>query len=349
MSFQYHRTLHKQAPLVSLLFLTSRCNFASCIYCFAENRGEFTDLPLETWKNIILDLKKRGCKLIFLMGGEPLLYQGFDEIVDFVKSQGLMCHVITNGSLVPKFIDTLMMVDLVEVSIDGLENGNDANRGLGTFRLIDMALNSLKENNVPFRLSCVLTKNNISDIKPLLDYSSKFNVYIGFTIPAEPKNQECKLLFLSREELIKAYKEIRGLTNFYKITLSKKSIDHILNYPCNFDKIINKDDSFKIHVPKFGRLVEKQVSPNYVYPNECPYGRFIVFIDASGNIYPCTSLWELKDTYTPKNIFKDGIDEALKNAQKVPCWACVCAGSEEWNRASSFRGLVHQIRFALSQ
>jgi len=331
MSFQYHRTFNKPAPLVSLLFLTSKCNF-NCMYCFAEHKGEIPNMPIEDWKKIILDLKMRGTKLVFLMGGEPLLYYGFSELVEFVNSLGLMCHVITNGSLVPKFIDTLKKADLVEVSLDGIGEANDKNRGHGTYDKIVDGIESLKKNNIPMRLSCVLTKNNVNNIDELIEFSDETNSYIGFTIPAEPKNEECKDQFLTQEELLDAYRKIRTLTDNHKITLSKKSIDHILNYPCDFDEIINSDSKLKY----------------LLYP-QCPYGRFIVFVGASGDIYPCTSLWELKDIFQPKNIFKDGIDEALKNVQNLPCLACICAGGIEWTEMSSFSGLAHALKFSMSQ
>jgi MoaA/NifB/PqqE/SkfB family radical SAM enzyme len=262
------------------------------------------------------------------MGGEPLLYYGFSELVEFVKQQGMMCHVITNGALVPKFIDTLKKVDLVEVSLDGREDGNDLNRGKGTYSLITAGIRSLRENHIPFRLSCVITKNNVEDIRHLVKYADPFHAYVGFTIPAEPKDQDCKNLFLSNDEVRDAYKHIRKLASAYKITLSKKSIDYILDYPQDYDVIIRK-------------------SPTEV--STCPYGQFIVFVDSSGNVYPCASLWERKDIYTPKNIFKEGLDEALKNAQTLMCLRCACAGSEEWNYMSSFRGLVHAVKFSISQ
>jgi len=336
-SFQYHRAFNKHAPLVSLLLLTARCNF-SCTSCYVEHRGEFPDLPVETWKKIIMDLKSRGNKLIFLMGGEPLLYAGFSELVDFIKSQGLQCHVITNGALIRKHIGTLKKVDLVETSLDGAEKGNDANRGIGTFKLIDAGMHALKENKIPFRIKCVLTQANVGDVQWMLDYASQFDVYTDFTIPIESTNPkyDCSVP-ITKNQLIDVFKQILELSDKYKITTSKKGINHILNYPYDFDKIVNKTDE----------------SHTSVYPHECPFGRFIIFVDARGNIYPCSPLWGnfLRDipVFTPKNIFKDGIDDALKNAQNLPCWICIHEGGVEWVEMSSFRGLIHALKFTLNQ
>lgn len=68
-----------------------------------------------------------------------------------------------------------------------------------------------------------------------------------------------------------------------------------------------------------------------------------------GSVYPCATLWELKDTYQPKNIFRDGWDEALRNSQELPCWICYCAGGVEWNRVSSLRGLGDALKFGLQE
>lgn len=113
----------------------------------------------------------------------------------------------------------------------------------------------------------------------------------------------------------------------------ERSLNHVLDYPQSFWELIYKSEAD-----------HKQVSKS-----ECCYGRYIVFIDAEGSIYPCTLPWEYPEGYKPKNIFRDGIDEALRNAQDLPCWICYCPGGIDWDTASSFHGIPHAIKFTLSQ
>ena len=80
------------------LHVTERCNY-NCKYCFAHfNRR--ADLPLESWKKIIDDLKADGnISAINFAGGEPVLYKNFPALVDYAKNLGFKVSIISNGSL----------------------------------------------------------------------------------------------------------------------------------------------------------------------------------------------------------------------------------------------------------
>ena len=320
-------------PIVALLFLTSRCNM-SCLYCFAEHKGEFKDLSLGQWKEIINGLRERGCELIFLMGGEPLLYEGFGELIDYIKSKGMQCHLTTNGILIPKYVEELKKVDLLMVSLDGDKKGNDANRGKETFKKILRGIECAKAHNIPLRINSVMSKNNVNDIEWLLNYGKGLGAYVGFTIPARSKNPGgVKDMLLTDEEIKNFHLKLLYLKELgEKITLSKKSLMHVLGYKKSYNELIFRNESLANN-----------------YPEECCYGRYIVFIDSRGSIYPCTTLWEMSEVYEPKNIFERGWDEALRNAQYLPCHVCYCAGGIEWSYMSSFKGIIHALKFTLSQ
>lgn len=334
LKFQYCKRMRKYSPLVASLFLTSRCNL-NCEYCFAEHRGEFKDLSVSQWKDIVDELKRRGTELVFLMGGEPLLYEGVGEIIEYVKRKGIQCHLTTNGILIPKFIDELKQVDLVMTSLDGNKAGNDLNRGEGSFEKITRGIEVAKQNNISLRINCVLTRNNVDDVEWLLDYAEKINAYVGFSIPAKcPETESMGSMVLSDEEVIEAHEKLLQLSREgRKITLSERSIRHVLSYPKHFDELVYKDER------------------NYknVSANECCYGRYCIFIDAEGSVYPCTTLWERPEVYKPKNVFRDDWNEALRNAQRLPCWICYRASGVEWENMTSFRGIIHALEFSLAQ
>ena len=75
------------------LHITERCNF-KCKYCFAIfNRKK--DLPLESWKKIIDDLKADGrISAINFAGGEPVLYKNFPELIDYAKNLDFKLSII---------------------------------------------------------------------------------------------------------------------------------------------------------------------------------------------------------------------------------------------------------------
>ena len=80
------------------LHITEKCNY-SCRYCFAHF-GKHCDLPAESWKHIIRNIKSSGIiSDINFAGGEPVLHRGFYELVDYAKDLGFNVSLITNGSL----------------------------------------------------------------------------------------------------------------------------------------------------------------------------------------------------------------------------------------------------------
>ena len=103
------------------LHITERCNFR-CKYCFAYfNRR--TDLPLESWKKVIDDLKAYGnISAINFAGGEPVLYKNFPELIDYAKNLGFKVSIISNGSLLldEKFtpLNIFSKLDTLGISVD---------------------------------------------------------------------------------------------------------------------------------------------------------------------------------------------------------------------------------------
>jgi MoaA/NifB/PqqE/SkfB family radical SAM enzyme len=273
--------------------------------------------------------------MIVLMGGEPLLYKGIDSIVDFVKSEGMQCHLTTNGILIPQFIGLLKKVDLLMVSLDGQRYGHEKNRGEGTWQKVIDGIELAKSYGIPLRINAVMTRNNKEDMAWLLDFGSKHKAYVGFTIPAKcPKVDMMADLILTDEEQIEIHRKLLEFKKMgKKITLSTDALNHVIRYPRKLNEIVYKRD----------------VDNKRVYPNECPYGRYIVFIGADSSVYPCTTLWERPSEYVPKNILKDGFEAAIKNAQELPCWICACAGGVEWSKMTGFRGIPDAVRFTLSQ
>ncbi len=116
------RAVPSMAPLSINLDLTTACNF-SCPHCVDSeitNTGEYLDI--EDIKQSLSTLKSHGLlSVILLGGGEPTLYNDFDEIVSYIKKMGLQLGIVTNGSKlerVAKIADLLEKHDWVRLSLD---------------------------------------------------------------------------------------------------------------------------------------------------------------------------------------------------------------------------------------
>jgi MoaA/NifB/PqqE/SkfB family radical SAM enzyme len=103
---------------------TLSCNLRCRMCSFVANGAVFTNpkdsLPLEVWKGVVDDVKPWK-PYIWFTGGEPTLYPDFVPLVRYIKEQGMMAGVTTNGTTLLKKAEELMEapVDMMVVSIDG--------------------------------------------------------------------------------------------------------------------------------------------------------------------------------------------------------------------------------------
>ncbi|MEK6816931.1 MAG: radical SAM protein, partial [Nanoarchaeota archaeon] len=93
------------------LFITNRCNLR-CKACFyAHNLGK-QDMTLEQYKNNVMEYKDK-IKKVILLGGEPTLHPGMEEMIEFNRKLGLKTTIYTNGAQIKR----LEFFDLSNVEI----------------------------------------------------------------------------------------------------------------------------------------------------------------------------------------------------------------------------------------
>lgn len=106
------------------------CNFR-CRQCFSKF-GTKKLLPVEGWKKIIDNCIAGANVAEFnIAGGEPMLYPGLVELVQYIRDKGVKVSLITNGSLmdeewVKKYAG---MFDTIGFSVDSIND--ETNRKIG--------------------------------------------------------------------------------------------------------------------------------------------------------------------------------------------------------------------------
>ncbi len=85
-------------PIVSYLFVEYKCNL-DCWYCWAfDNRVK--GMTEDTARRSIDWLHDHGCRVLALMGGEPLLRPQFvHKVVYYAAKKGFWIYIATNGRL----------------------------------------------------------------------------------------------------------------------------------------------------------------------------------------------------------------------------------------------------------
>ena len=81
------------------VYLTNACNL-HCVHCFMNAGIKLEhELSVEKWKEVLRDFSQADGEFVTFTGGEPTMYDGFEEIVTFAHQLGLNVTVLSNGLL----------------------------------------------------------------------------------------------------------------------------------------------------------------------------------------------------------------------------------------------------------
>ena len=106
------------------------CNFR-CRQCFSKF-GTKKLLPVEGWKKIIDNCIAGANVTEFnIAGGEPMLYPGLVELVQYIRDKGVKVSLITNGSLMDEewVKNCAGMFETIGFSVDSIND--ETNRKIG--------------------------------------------------------------------------------------------------------------------------------------------------------------------------------------------------------------------------
>jgi radical SAM protein with 4Fe4S-binding SPASM domain len=182
----FSRNIQSQrVPFSGSLALTHRCNLG-CIHCYAKEgplQHDISSAELSSgqWKKIISEIKEAGCLYLLLTGGEPLLREDFPEIYSFVKKNGFLVTVFTNGTLVSDRIAELFREfppRLVEISLYGASaETHDRITGIpGSFERALQGIEKLIGQGIQVGLKSVLMTLNIDGFSAIGDLAQRYGV-----------------------------------------------------------------------------------------------------------------------------------------------------------------------------
>ncbi len=165
-------------PTTAVLELTYRCNHA-CTFCscpWLDEQGPFDrrpELSIDRWKAVVGQLVRRGVSNIALTGGEPLLKQGFEELVEFAGSLRLAgrprstprLHVLTNGLILDEsHLELFRRHDVhVGISLPGLRTFAE-HTGAGSPDRVLEAFGRLKALGLRNHVGITVTRKNLGEL-----------------------------------------------------------------------------------------------------------------------------------------------------------------------------------------
>lgn len=168
-------------PWTILLDPTSACNL-HCTGCWAAEYGNRLNLSLDEIDSIITQGKELGIYMYIYTGGEPLVRKK-DIIKICEKHNDCVFLAFTNSTLIDDaFAKEMLRVKnfVPAISIEGNEFVTDDRRGQGVYQKVLKAMKILKDNKLPFGVSCCYTSVNYDSISSeefidnLINFGAKF-------------------------------------------------------------------------------------------------------------------------------------------------------------------------------
>lgn len=180
-------------PIISYLFTEWKCNL-DCHYCWAFDnrvRGMTEDVA----KRSIDWLHSTGCRVLALMGGEPLLRPEFaHKVIYYGAKRGFWVYLPTNGRLMkPEVIDRIADagVATVNLAVDAVDVKLGLPKALGPIRPY---FNHLLKKQYPYGISVFfnmnICRNNLDDIKRLTEIAHDNGIATDYHINESPMTEQ---------------------------------------------------------------------------------------------------------------------------------------------------------------
>jgi radical SAM protein with 4Fe4S-binding SPASM domain len=170
-------------PVSVELSLTNRCNL-SCSWCsdLGIRQDAMVDLDYEIVLGLIRDLKEHGCRGVVVEGGgEPTIYKRFDEVIEYIATQGLAIGLITNGVKLPdeRMLDKFSWI---RVSLDASTRETFLKyKGVDRFAEVMENIHRIAEHDTICGVGYVLAKDNQNDLEGLVEGLRELGVkYVHF-------------------------------------------------------------------------------------------------------------------------------------------------------------------------
>jgi PqqA peptide cyclase len=297
-------------PLWLLAEITYRCPL-HCAFCYNPtdyDKHTQNELDTNSWLSVLNQARDLGAAQLGISGGEPLLRDDIEVIVEEAHQLGYYSNLITSGvGLTDKRIDAFKRggLDHIQLSMhDITEEINNFITNTKTFQLKKKVAAMIKDRGYPMVLNVVIHRYNIDHIKEILEMADALGAdYI---------------------ELANTQYYGWSLINRNQLMPSKEQVDYAEKVTNEFrDRAGSKMKIFFV-VPDY--FEEK--------PKKCMngWGEVFMIVTANGDVLPCHSARVL-----PNMEFPNVKDSKIKGAwydspafnkyrgdswMKEPCKSC---------------------------
>ncbi len=298
------RFLHPRElrPIIAYLFSEWKCNL-DCHYCWAfDNRVKgMSEAVARRSIDWLYDLD---CRVLALMGGEPLLRPHFiHKITYYAAKKDFFVYLPTNGRLMrPDIIDRLGDAGLatVNLAVDSVKERPELPKALEPIRpYFDYLVKRQRNYGYTVVFNINITRVNLDDVKELTEIARANNVATDYHINEAPLIEQSH------------FQRLDG-NNTYIMPEDYERVDGVLDW------LIDKHQQGYRMVNPLQHLKDmKDLMRGQVRPWTCRAGQNTLIIRVDGTLAPCFPMYSA--TYDWGTVGEPRFDKAQLDEMKTSC------------------------------
>ena len=161
-------------PLWLLAELTYRCPL-HCVFCYnpVQLKQASSELTTAEWVEVMRQARQLGAAQLGFSGGEPLVRDDLEELVQEAHRLGYYTNLITSGvGLTPARAQRLKDAGLDHVQLSFQDSTRELNDFLShtkTFELKKKVAQNIKAHDWPMVMNCVLHRHNLPHVGQIIE------------------------------------------------------------------------------------------------------------------------------------------------------------------------------------
>ncbi len=170
-----HMRLRKR-PFVLSHGINARCNLR-CPFC-EYWRSPGPQMTSDEIFAMLDDAKSFGIGVYNAWTAEPLLRRDLPAILRHARSLGMVTSLITNGHLLSQRVGELSDLDLLSVSLDGIDSYREI-RGAPIEPVLE-GIRAAREAGHQVLINCVISRKNLAELADLVGLAERLGALISF-------------------------------------------------------------------------------------------------------------------------------------------------------------------------
>jgi MoaA/NifB/PqqE/SkfB family radical SAM enzyme len=289
-------------PIIAYLFTEWKCNL-DCNYCWAFDntvKGMSEDIA----KRSIDWLHSTTCRVLALMGGEPLLRPDFaHKVIYYARKKDFWVYLPTNGRLMrPAVIDRLgdAGVAVVNLAIDAMDLKPGLAKALAPIRShFDYLVTKQYRYGYSVFINICICRNNLDDVRELTELAHEHGIATDYHVVESPMTEQSH------------YKHLNDNPNFIRPE-DFPAVDELLDW------LIEKQKQGYKMTNSISRIAEmKEFMRGRLESWNCRAGQNTMIIRVDGTLAPCFPMYSTH--YDWGTIEKPKFETSQLNEMKKSC------------------------------